>query len=142
MQWRVTVPRCASMAWTMRKQVHSIVITCTGAMSNMISTTLPDTDDGQDDVLEQRNVDVSADDLGDAHDDWQQSDLVATLPAGLQLDAATMLDLRGTLFPVGDYDGSKARQIAMQLCLIYHPHCARILTFESSTQQLRLVRRT
>ncbi len=41
---------------------------------------------------------MSVDDNGDAGVEWQRSDLTATLPAGLQLDAATMLELRGTLF--------------------------------------------
>ncbi len=41
---------------------------------------------------------MSVDDNGDTGGEWQQSDLTATLPAGLQLDAATMLELQGTLF--------------------------------------------
>ena len=49
-------------------------------------------------MLERQPTQLSVDDRGDSYGEWQRSDLTATLPARLQLDAATMLELRGTLF--------------------------------------------
>ena len=46
---------------------------------------------------------------GDAVHEWQTSDLMTTLPAELWLDAAAMLDLRGTLFPSVVPSSTKAR---------------------------------